>query len=696
MENGGCYDSIVKINANRDSSGINASDRETFYINAYNQWIDSIMSLNPQQLQQLEKIGMDATKVQQYLSTFGKVSSMDDITRLKSNPLFDKDLNSWELNDGWDHIKSRYINGRQEDAIGVKHRLYVGCQNQDIWKMMQLFKTKCEEKGIPYYFKSAASSERADKIVIYSDTKELAQYIDILREIGKENPEIVQRCGTPPVLTGRIDDWIGIGDEPPKKENGENQSFNSIRADIIDNSVEEVLLDSIKQNKGKMVEYNGESVSFNDLFINNATEYLLEKLGKSKKLDEDFSLSGKDLSSDKFRAYLEKHLRSSISKGISKLDEVKDKKTELLATNYRAIFSIPTRDGKAIEVSTIDMDHIIKRFVPVMQQVDGQFNNKVKANIETRAQQVGIDTKTFCFQETTRQAFEQIDKTTPVVEEVKTQETPTENVNETQSPQEPVAKQNKEKSKINSIEISRLINPTLMDRRITLPNGAQISANQYVQEFIAPHIPRDGKFVMNSGSEITAKQFIEEFVLSNPDPSKMGDIKSILAENTRANNGTIAFKDEVIKSIDIAGKINPTLMDRRITLPNGAQISANQYVQEFVAPHIPKDGKFLLKNGAEITARQFIEEVVLFQIEDYGGNIETLLEENTKANNGVIEISSRTKEKLDRSDDVLSSAIEATEEVTRTSTINDQSQNIKALHRDKTISSEKQYTGEAK
>ncbi len=55
-------------------------------------------------------------------------------------------------------------------------------------------------------------------------------------------------------------------------------------------------------------------------------------------------------------------------------------------------------------------------------------------------------------------------------------------------------------------------------------------------------------------------------------------------------------------------------------------------------------------------------------------------------------------ESLEKSDGkiILDSAIEATEEITRTSVINDQSQNIKALYRDKTISSEKQYTGEAK
>ena len=174
--------------------------------------------------------------------------------------------------------------------------------------------------------------------------------------------------------------------------------------------------------------------------------------------------------------------------------------------------------------------------------------------------------------------------------------------------------------------------------KTTHPNGVEISATQYVQEFVAPHIPKDGKFLLKGGGEMSYLQFIEEYVLSLPDTRKRGEIKNILEENTKANNGTIEFRGEVIKSIDIVKGINPALLDKSITLPNGVQITAYQYVQEFVAPHIPKDGKFLLKNGIEITAGQFIEEFVLSNPDtNKRGNIKSILEENTKANNGTIE-----------------------------------------------------------
>lgn len=195
---------------------------------------------------------------------------MQDITRLKSNPLFEEDINGWELNDGWEHIKSQYISGRQESKIPVKHRLYIGCQNQDMWKLAQLFKSKCESQQIPFYFKLGSSSERDDKMVVYADTDNLANYISAFQEIAQEHPEIVERCGEPPALTGTIDNWIGIGDEPPLKSNGENQSYNSLRADIFEAAIEETLLSSIKDFKGQNVTFDGKQVKFNDLFIEQA------------------------------------------------------------------------------------------------------------------------------------------------------------------------------------------------------------------------------------------------------------------------------------------------------------------------------------------------------------------------------------------------------------------------------------------
>lgn len=254
---GGLYKNLVKFNGNKDTTGVSVSDKEKFYVETYNQWKNKLLSLTPEQKQEQKKIGVDVENLISYLKSFGEIRTMEDVERLRQNPLLEKEMNGWELEDGWSHIKSRYINLRQESSIQVKHRLYLGCQNQDIFKVANLFKSKCQERGIPYYFKFASNGERDDKIVVYSDTENLSNYIDILGQIAKQNPEIKNRAGNPPALTGKIDGWIGIADEPPVDAKGDNHSFNEIRARIIEDSVEKELLRSIRDLKGKNVNYGG-------------------------------------------------------------------------------------------------------------------------------------------------------------------------------------------------------------------------------------------------------------------------------------------------------------------------------------------------------------------------------------------------------------------------------------------------------
>lgn len=644
------YSFLVKMNQTHDSSSINLSDRETFYIETYNQWIENILSLDDAHIEYLEtKKGMDARAMQQYLRSFGKIASMEDIKRLKNNPLFDKEINGWELNDGWDHFKSQYISGRTENSISVKHRLYVGCQNQDMWKLAQLFKSKCDAQKIPYYFKLASSSNRDDKMVIYADTDNLANYISILQEIAQENPEIMQRCGKPPALTGKIDGWIGIGDEPPLKADGKKQSYNSLRADIFENAIEETTISAITEFKGKDVIYNGKQISFIDLFVEQAAQILLDKLDKGKHRSYSnlsiYGLTEKDLSNPKFKEHLKIHLKRNIQNGLDKLLEVKDIKSQIAGSNGNAIFSIPTRDGKSIGVNTYDMDHIIKSMVPIMLSIDPNFMDKAKSTIQIKCEENGID-DTFCFQQGSKERFERVDLQEPVKTEAQVTTSQTrENQPTSTKEKESREQQRTSTTAIRSIEIVDLLNPEVLKQKIELLSGAKIPARQYIQEIVAPHIPSHGTFILNNGSQISAKQFIEEYILGEGQEKYKGNISKLLSENTRSNNGTITINGEQINAIDIVNRLNPELMKRKVKLPNGIEIPATQYVQEFVAPYIPSDGKFILKsNGYGLSAKQFIEEAVMFEgQEKYNGDIIALLEAITVSNNGTVSAGAEAK-----------------------------------------------------
>ena len=367
------------------------------------------------------------------------------------------------------------------------------------------------------------------------------------------------------------------------------------------------------------------------------------KNNKSSSLDK-YGLKESDFVNDKFKEHIKTHLRKNIQKGINKLIDVKDKKEEIAGSNGKEIFAIPTREGKSIPINTYDMDEIIKGMVPAIQKIDPNFINKVKSQIQELCKQNGID-ETFCFQQGSKERFEQIDSMQPV-KEMKTDDTKIIQTNKIENKKMTTKNTKsdtlKNATEINSSDIVELINPKLLEQKIELPNGVRIPAKQYVQEVVAPYIPSSGTFILNNSSQISAKQYIEEYILSAK--QYKGDISKLLSENTISNNGTIMVKGEQIDAIDIVDTLNPDLMSRNVKLPNGVEISARQYIQEIVAPHIPSDGKFILKNGLGLSAKQFIEEAVMFVgQEKYNGDIIALLKDMTVANNGTVSVETKTK-----------------------------------------------------
>lgn len=370
------YADLVKSEDNGNSS-INIMDKEKFLIKTYNQWINNVKKMKSED--------KEIIKLQNNLSKVGEIKSMRDIEILKDNYLFGKYKEGWEIEtNGWSHVKSRYITEHQEKRIKVKHRLYVGCQNQDVWKMADLFKTKCEELKIPYYFKTSES--RMDNMVIYADTENWLKYINILESIGKEHPEIIERCSKPPMITGNLENWIGIGDEPQQTYNNGGLSYNSTRAEIIEDSIERVLLKDIGKYKGKNININGKEISFNKIFLDKATNYIMNSKnikGNSKQIREE--------------------LKKNLSKGLKRLEQVGSKKSDLAKSNIDAIFSIGN-----IGIDTYDMDKIIKEILPVIRQADSNFKEKVKDDMDLRLEKVGIDPKAFCFQKSTIERAKQL------------------------------------------------------------------------------------------------------------------------------------------------------------------------------------------------------------------------------------------------------------------------------------------------
>lgn len=96
----------------------------------------------------------------------------------------------------------------------VKHRIYINSSLDVTKQIVEKFMKECEDGNIPFMLKYAVKPhKRNDGIVISSDTPFFKRHIEILRKIAKENPELIEKCGTPHLLTANLDNWMGIADE---------------------------------------------------------------------------------------------------------------------------------------------------------------------------------------------------------------------------------------------------------------------------------------------------------------------------------------------------------------------------------------------------------------------------------------------------------------------------------------------------
>lgn len=171
----------------------------------------------------------------------GIVTTTSQIDMDAEQELWQKKAPGYKQGDDFRHM------GYTGDIDYAFSRLYVNCDKCDLMELANLFTDKCFSQEMPVYFKYAINNvNRTDQMVIYSNLDNLSDYIAILQEIAQENPDIKKRCGLPPLLTGKIDEWIGIGDEPTVTDT----SYTEIRANIIEDTLRRILPRIIDEKEG--------------------------------------------------------------------------------------------------------------------------------------------------------------------------------------------------------------------------------------------------------------------------------------------------------------------------------------------------------------------------------------------------------------------------------------------------------------
>lgn len=689
---GGYYGQLTKTVQKEHNKGqYYREDADRFYAMLFNKWKNSIVAMTRDEFVQLYRkgsYGQDFIKMRNYLKNVPDVSTMKEADEIFYGNKGDKELESaldkysWKSfggESGWIHVCSRYLTAKKDQYPNVEHRLYLDTESLDTYKMITYLVEKCDEHHLPYYFKFDQYANRDDTIVIYSSTENLTKYVEILQEIKKEHPDLVSRAKEPPVLTGQIDGWIGYGSEPSKTPDGKRQSFNEVRAKTLEHSIGTVTKQWIMSHRNQEITYQDQKLSFQDYVAMKSAEKLVADLEKrflyyeekDKKVAQRNGKTYNQLTVIDRLGYALQDVRSSQFKQ-SVYRILKDHMGTLLPRicngSYKDMDTINmnVRNGKKITFSGDDLETIIQRLSVNIAKNDPNFIPTVQATIKKEASQYGIDSEKFCFDTKTREkmrtitAQKEAQRQQQVQQQPPVSNTPQQTVltNGAADPNKylgasgenyEVMKQTVNVEDTKSVDLSSLdvqtlpqmINPALMERKMKLPNGAEIPAKQYIQEVVYPQLPKNGVVILDNGAVLPVKQFIEEGVMFECQEKYNGDFPKYMAERTRSNLGvvTVGNGDERydLNPVEITEYINPALLDKKVKLPNGVEISARQYIQEVYAPHIPANGMVTLSNGAEIPVKQYIEEVLLWEgQEKYNGDIEQILYNTTRNNTGIV------------------------------------------------------------
>ena len=586
------YNKLIQVNyKEKKYKEINMEDKDTLVSQIFNDWKKDL-TLNIKD-DEIKKYNKDFPYLREFLKNTPYVKSAKEFFKINRKVDGDEKLEiiypkytPFSHGKSWTYISHNSINPSKYKKIIVDHRLYLNTENIDTYKVMELFRNKCKERELDYHFKFSDRGDRDDTIVIYSDDKKLSKYLEILEEIKKEEPEIIKRAQTPPMLTGKIDGWIGYGSEPSLDENGKNtKSFNSSRSGIIQNAISKETIKWLRENK---------ELTKEDLGLN---EYLTKQIFD-------------DIIKDKYRmvkSVYEPEFQEKLLKRLEK--EIEKNKSELLKGKFDKIkeFNI---DGLDIEV---DSEMIRRAFRPFSKKIlkkDPSFLGKVRDAIKEEGLANGIDSEKFCFD---------IDKRDQLFNEDKTN------------------------------EILKTIDPEFLNKKIKfagfLKGYDEIEYERYIRAVVI-ELPKDKNIIMKDGRQLTPKEFIENEIPKLEQKYNI-NIKKLLEENiviekgkeekTNVNKNNIEQKSTPYYNSkkeeyneDILKNINKDVLNKKVQVGEGREITYKEYLEKYVMHKMPKGEKIKLENGIEIPTKQYIEEVLLQEKSKYGLDVESMLADTIK------------------------------------------------------------------
>ena len=396
---------------------INKRDKDLFFSNCFNLWKKNVLSISKDEFNRFLKYGSyerDFIKLRNYLLHVPDINSYEEMIDLyygDNTPddikeLFEKyEFSAIGQFSGWEHINSRYLNAKRTRGIMAGHRLYINTDSISLYKFLNLFVKKCFEKDIPFYFKFGLDDgNRDDTVPIYSDTEHLLDFIEIVKDIKKNNPDI--NFYEPPILSGKIDNIIGYGSEPDQKIIGKNDSFNNLRADIITDSIERCRNNWIKKNINRNFGTKDKPRSIGEYFtircVNNYVDRLIRIYDGYINMEKKNHNSNQSIEEV---VYNKLHYTPEIVNSINFKNKVYrsiyNNVNNNIHNDLNSGFSVTIDiNGKGYSFHNGDFKDVLVSFTSLINKNDSSFKDIVKEDIRRNCTKYGIIPDKFSFDRT--------------------------------------------------------------------------------------------------------------------------------------------------------------------------------------------------------------------------------------------------------------------------------------------------------
>lgn len=387
------YESLVSEQEGIQTTNFNKNHKENLMVVLFNYWSYHIRQLpdNHSKILSVENTDMyfymsgdEKLRLKRLLENIGKVNSYQQLLDvINNNELIERfspvSNIVKEMYNEWIHIPSFLYSNFDEKKEQIEHRLYVNIEGKNLYQVIyQLFK-KINEKNLQFHFKFSETI-RDDTLVIYVDKDHLMDYVEIMREIKKEHSELFNDTLKPPVLTGKIDGWLGYGSEP----SGEiSSSFNSKRAGVIEEGISKEYFSYLRDNPDKKIKYKNKDITINEYFSLLLTKKIIEGFKR------DYGVTPSNKNAD-----------GIVQQIISQIPRIIDESEKIKWDAYNNEIKIKIQTGNGTIDAPIDNDSIkkvMRSLAHLLYKGDTDLRSKINRGIIISSHKAGIDVRKYCF-----------------------------------------------------------------------------------------------------------------------------------------------------------------------------------------------------------------------------------------------------------------------------------------------------------